>query len=80
MKKIKLKKVIKEIYKQELVEFQDPENWWDCTKEEKAEALKEFKEEWSEIETIDDLIGTLCERGYSDDIAVNMILQAAIEE
>jgi hypothetical protein len=80
MKKIKLKQVIKEIYKQELEVFKEPENWWDCTEKEKAEAIKEFKEEWSGIETIDDLIGTLNENGYGDDIAVNMILQAAIEE
>jgi hypothetical protein len=80
MKKIKLKQVVKHIYKFELEEFKDnSEYWWDCTKEEKAEAIKEFKEDWKEIETIDDLIGILTERGYSEDLAVDTILQAVIE-
>jgi hypothetical protein len=81
MKKIKLKQVIKHIYKQELEEFKDPESWWDCTKEEKAEAVKEFKEEWSGIETIEDLIRALTVTTTDDKMAaVDMILQAVIEE
>ena len=80
MKKIKLKQVVKELYKQELEIFLDPEIWVDNTEKEKAQALKAFKEEWNDIETIDDLIGTLCERGYDEDDAVDRVLQAVIDE
>jgi hypothetical protein len=80
MKKIKLKQVIKQIYKQELERFLEPDDWYDCTEKEKAEALKEFKEDWSEIETINDLILTLFWWGYDDEDAVDMVLQAVIEE
>jgi hypothetical protein len=80
MKKIKLKQLVKELYKQELEIFLDPEVWIDNTEKEKAKALKEFKQEWNEIESIDELIGTLCERGYDEDDAVDMVLQAMIDE
>ncbi len=80
MKKIKLKQVIKELYKQELEIFLDSEIWVDNTEKEKAQAIKAFKEEWNDIETIDDLIGTLCERGYDEDDAVDRVLKAVIDE
>lgn len=80
MKKIKLKQVVKLVYKQELEIFLDPEIWVDNTEKEKAQAIKAFKEEWNDIETIDDLIGTLCERGYDEDDAVDRVLKAVIDE
>ncbi len=80
MKKIKLKQLAKELYKQELEIFLDQEVWIDNTEKEKAKALKEFKQEWNEIESIDELIGTLRERGYDDDDAVDRVLQAVIDE
>jgi len=80
MKKIKLKQVVKQIYKQELENFLVPESWYDCCEKEKAEAIKEFKEDWKEIETIEDLLGTLCALGYDDSDAADMVLQAVIEE
>jgi hypothetical protein len=80
MNKIKLKQVIKELYKQELEMFLDPEIWIDNTEKEKAHAIKEFKQEWNDIETIDDLIGTLCERGYDENDAVDRVLKAVIDE
>ena len=76
----KLKQVAEQIYKEELEDLLDQiKSWYDCSEEEKVEAIKDFNELWNQIETIDDLIGTLDEKGYGDD-AADRILRAVIEE
>ena len=80
MKKIKLDAVVKELFNVALTNYTESMTGYGFTQEEKVEEIERFKKDWSEIETVEELIEVLMTYGYHENEAVDLILQTVIDE
>ena len=79
MKKIKLKELADQLYKEEKEIFLHPDNWVDVPKKEKAQALVDFEIVWETMNTVEDLIATQEDIGYDYEDACARIIRTTIE-